>query len=272
MRMSFGPLLAVVAALPLAGCQSLSLFHLAHAQRPAAPAVAASQYTDLGRQQLDRGQTGAAIESFQLALAVGENPAAAVNGLGVAYSRLGRLDAADVLFAKAALLDPSDERYARNLARVEASRDALAQATAEPVRAAPPSLAAAEPQRPGQILRASPWEVKIQAAAVTAPTARLPIVASRADRANPAPDDRTPAARQPNAGTKAAAADGQRLAYVDPRFKPLVRVALGASSTGSAVASRAAVQPGFVPLARIQLADMGVQRSGKSKVIVIAQR
>jgi hypothetical protein len=71
---------------------------------------------DQGRAHLRAGRTGQAIEAFNVALATGEDPAVAYNGLGVAYARLGRADLAYRFFKKATTSDPESPVYARNLA------------------------------------------------------------------------------------------------------------------------------------------------------------
>ncbi len=74
---------------------------------------------DVGRAHLAAGRPTKAIEAFRQA---SYNPALApeaFNGMAVAYSTLGRDDVARDLFARAADLDPTDQRYWRNLARVD---------------------------------------------------------------------------------------------------------------------------------------------------------
>lgn len=72
--------------------------------------------TDQGREHLRANRTGQAIEAFNVALATGEEPAAAYNGLGVSYARLGRRDLAYRFFKKASMSDPDNPVYSRNLA------------------------------------------------------------------------------------------------------------------------------------------------------------
>jgi tetratricopeptide (TPR) repeat protein len=57
-----------------------------------------------------------AIDAFNRGLAQGEDPAAAYNGLGVAYARIGRSDLAYRFFKKAAMSEPDNPVYWRNLA------------------------------------------------------------------------------------------------------------------------------------------------------------
>jgi Flp pilus assembly protein TadD len=80
-----------------------------------------SHYTQLGRSQLAAEQTGAALESFRLALAFREPAAPAYNGMGVAYVRLGNFEQAQELFRMAIEAAPNDEKYQANMARLMAS-------------------------------------------------------------------------------------------------------------------------------------------------------
>ncbi len=279
----FGALFAVATGLSLSGCQSFPLFHLAsggHVNSAARPDVAVDHYTQLGRQELDAGQTGAAIDSFRVALAVGEDPAAALNGLGVAYTRLDRMDAAEELFARASQLEPANGRYAHNLALVEARKSASALASA---KAAPRAdLAAATPEeRPGELVRVSSWQVKIRTADVaTSSSAALPQVASRsAGKFAARPDTHSGSGPVPVQGLDVGA---KPLALVDPRFKPLIRIAFGNTTKDkSAVVHQmgaqtegdeATVASGFVPALRMEFADVRRANGQKSKVVVVAER
>jgi Flp pilus assembly protein TadD len=117
--------LIVAAALPLSGC---ALFKGRSAQletkEPTALAQAGeagSYFTQLGRRELDAGRTGLALEAFNRALDTGEDAAAALNGIGVVYARLGRYDVAHRMFAQAAEREPDNAKYAANLAKLTAS-------------------------------------------------------------------------------------------------------------------------------------------------------
>lgn len=133
----------------LSGCQIISSLHLtrnSHSQRAEQPQVAIT--TDAANQEardhLRGGRTGLAIEAFNRALASGQNPAASYNGLGVAYARLGRTDLAYRFFNKAAMSDPQNQDYARNLTKLVDSPQftlALMSRTAAPLVAAAPSPA-----------------------------------------------------------------------------------------------------------------------------------
>lgn len=117
--------LIIAAALPLSGC---ALFKGKSAQldnREAAALAQAGQagsyFTQLGRRELDAGRTGLALEAFNRALDSGEERAAALNGIGVVYARLGRYEVAQRMFAEAAERDPDNAKYAANLARLTSS-------------------------------------------------------------------------------------------------------------------------------------------------------
>jgi tetratricopeptide (TPR) repeat protein len=111
----------VLMATSLGGCgRALEFLGLRHGPGPevevrtagvqdAAGAVAA------GRAHLAAGRTGKAIEEFQRALAAGEEIAAAANGMGVAYARLGRFEQAHRFFAQAVAVDPGNMKYQDNM-------------------------------------------------------------------------------------------------------------------------------------------------------------
>lgn len=121
-----------VLACSLQACTSLRSFN-PFARRPVVQPRVITPATDVadanlreGRRLLEDGLTGAAIDAFRRALTAGERVAPAVNGLGVAYARLGRYDLAQRYFAEAAALEPLDARYAANLRRLD-ERLALAE-------------------------------------------------------------------------------------------------------------------------------------------------
>ena len=112
--------LVVISMFALGGCKVFGNLHFgsnSHEQAASAD-LAQGTYgpaTQRGRDYLRSDLTGLAIDSFNFALATREEPAAAYNGLGVAYARLGRTDLAYRFFKKAALSDPANQTYARNL-------------------------------------------------------------------------------------------------------------------------------------------------------------
>jgi hypothetical protein len=122
-------LVATVGCVLLGGCSIFAPKRLAHIA-PAAEqgrlaessaAAIPSEVTDAGRALLDAGQPGFAINTFRKALAKNEAPGPALNGLGVAYARIGRQDLAAWYFKQAMVFDPAETRYAMNLERIMAT-------------------------------------------------------------------------------------------------------------------------------------------------------
>ncbi len=144
---NFRKSLVLVSILGLGGCKVLDSLHLtgnSHRAQPAQAVLVTGPYgpaTQAGRDNLRANQTGLAIEAFNRALASGEEPAAAYNGLGVGYARLGRPDLAYRFFSKAAASDPGNLAYARNLTNLV---DSPAFTLNVMTRAAPIAAAAAE--------------------------------------------------------------------------------------------------------------------------------
>jgi hypothetical protein len=114
----FRAVLVLTLATPLGACSSFLGIHFAHHIRNTEPVLAlatadvprikeasAAPATDAGRSQLAAGQLGLAVESFQRALAS-------------VYARLGRFDLSQRFFEQAMAADPTDTRYADNLARL----------------------------------------------------------------------------------------------------------------------------------------------------------
>lgn len=190
-------LVLIALAAPLGACNSfLGIKFARHAAPaparveapavPAATAALADSATALGRKQLAEGQTGLAIESFQKALGSGEPVAPAVNGLGVAYARLGRFELAWRYFEQAKASDPANPAYADNLARLlrspalamrrdgDIARDQAAASARQGATAAPP--AATRAPALGQLQRVSRGEVRI----ATAPAQSAPVAAQHA--------------------------------------------------------------------------------------------
>jgi tetratricopeptide (TPR) repeat protein len=111
--------LVLASATLLSGCQFLGSLNLGHRGGDVRTSKAmASFYTDKGRELLRSGRPGEAIEAFNLALATGEVPAPAYNGLGVAYSRIGRPDLSYRFFKKATMSAPDNPVFANNLDRL----------------------------------------------------------------------------------------------------------------------------------------------------------
>jgi Flp pilus assembly protein TadD len=214
---------AIVLALPLGACSSFLGIHFARHTPRAVPAQALATSvgasTEAGRAQLADGQPGLAIESFQRAVASGEPAGPALNGLGVAYARLGRDDLAERFFREAMAADPANGRYADNLTMLMRSpsfvqRNALAlaaQANLESTQLLAQTrsdVQTAEAPKPalGQLQRISRAEVHI----TTAPIQAAPLRSASAK--------------------------------VETRFRPLVRVVLASHEP-----------QGFKPLVRFEL-------------------
>lgn len=246
-------LLAIALALPLGGCKSflgVSLFSPG-AARPVREAPLMAPATQAGRGELDAGRPGAAIEKFRQALAAAEPVAPALNGMAVAYARIGRFDLAQRYFEEAMAADPNDPRYRANLTALVQSpvfamrRDGdvgarLVKEASQASAAAGKAAAANAAPQPGRLQRVSRSEVRIvTAAAYPAPFAggRQSVVAA----AEPSLKGFKPIVR-------VALPPAKSMAEAETAgFKPLVRVTLTPSrqagrspdaSTAPAVARR----------------------------------
>jgi tetratricopeptide (TPR) repeat protein len=176
---------AIALLFSLGGCQFLGKLNIARggSQEPQQAATAASAMPSSlaeGREHLRANRNGLAIDAFNLALVRGEDPAAAYNGLGVAYARVGRGDLAYRFFKKANNSDPDNPVYASNLIRLVDSPDfALNQIDRAP--AAPPARvterpvaagsAAAAPRVPGKLYREGRGQISLTTRPDTAATA-----------------------------------------------------------------------------------------------------
>lgn len=212
-------ILAALLALPLGGCNSFLGMHLfGHgASKPMSaaatvpPSASSATATLAGRSELDAGRPGTAIEKFQQALANGEPVAPALNGMAVAYARIGRLDLAQRFFQQAIAVDPADARYQVNLAALMQT-PAFAMVNDDivgdaPGRAVAPVLAHAERAgqpaavpRAGGLQRVSRFEVRIMPASTfPAPfTAKQAGGEPRLAAANPSPVSRSLPLKQPS--------------------------------------------------------------------------
>lgn len=221
-----GALIASLAAVTfLGGCQSfLGTFFSKSSSDPSAVTenAGAEFFTDAGRTALEAGAYGAAIEEFSRALAYGENRAVAVNGLGVAYAKIGRADLAHRYFSEALTIEPENPRYVANFNRLISSpaftmqhsgdvgKDLIAQHAAS-VDAADPDVG--PDQQTGRLVRYGPRDVRITAVEALASVGKLPQV--------------THAALTSNATSAVA---GPRVVFTKPtpttlsRFKPEVTV------------------------------------------------
>ena len=156
-KQMFRKLLVCTCFAALGGCQFLGSLHLTHRSQAAAagdPQLAgvASSYNQAGRDHLRAGRPGLAIDAFNLALAGGEDPAAAYNGLGVAYARIGRSDLAYRFFRKAVNSDPQNPVYARNLATLVDSPSF----TLDQMKRAEPTPQVAAASQPQPVAAATP--------------------------------------------------------------------------------------------------------------------
>lgn len=240
------PIALIALTVPLSACNSFLGIHFARHARNPEPTIAEAARapaTEVGRQQLTDGQTGLAIESFQKALADGEPVAPAVNGLGVAYARLGRFELALQYFKQAMAADPLEQRYQANVSRLMGSPTfamrreadlAGAQLRAEQAAAVPATVqaASAEPAV-GKLQRVSRGEVRI----VTAAPEAAPL----------------------------------RTARIDGRFRPLVKITFADTSAPASALQRAGVKVDarFRPLVRVPLPERG---SSASKVEATGQK
>lgn len=216
-----------VAPLLLGGCTFMHKLGFGHARSvqqasrvdETAPAVPADLFTARGRAQLDAGNIGLAVEAFQQAIGTGEARGPALNGLGVAYARLGRADVAAQLFRQAMAEDPANEKFAANLAMLEQSQKSLetpaGALTAERTDSAAPAPAPA----PAPALAATPAPApapRVAAAAAPQPEGRLVQVAPR--------EFAIRTLRQQPA--LAATAASPRRYTVPAGFRPIVRITL----------------------------------------------
>ncbi len=136
--------------LATAGCASLDFTPRSKTAQQTDMSGYFAERLEVGRAHLAAGRPTKAIEAFRQASYNNALAPEAFNGMAVAYSTLGRDDVARDLFARAADLDPTDQRYWRNLARVD-ERIMLAKQTprlappaAEATVVAPTATAAAE--------------------------------------------------------------------------------------------------------------------------------
>ena len=211
-RMGLKLATCIGASMALSGCATIfGADFAARWSKPratAAPQPVLAKYTDEGRRQLADGQTGAAIESFRMALLSGEPSAPAYNAMGVAYARLGMFENSQKLFSMAIEAAPDEAKYRDNLARLMVSPalamrkdgDQAAAITTGPSAkpaSQPPGAAATALATPGRLTRVSRNEFRIVTAPQLSPKAgraatamaRLPRIVSR----KPAPTGDTAA-------------------------------------------------------------------------------
>lgn len=218
---------AIALLLSLGGCQFLGKLNLTRSgsqdkeQQAGAERIAPSSLAE-GREHLRANRNGKAIEAFNLALVRGEDPAAAYNGLGVAYARVGRQDLAYRFFKKANASDPDNPVYAGNLIRlVDSPSFALNQIDRAP--AAPPAriaelpaaanAATAAPRVPGKLYREGRGQISLTTrpdSAATVPDQRSAAMTQVAARPITKPsvavvqEPAAPKADEPSAATPAS--------------------------------------------------------------------
>jgi len=165
----------VTAAMLLSGCSVMRSLGFGggkpKAQQAAAdmPGMPQGGFTEIGRTQLAQGNFGLASETFQRALAAGEPRGTALNGLGVAYARIGRADLAARFFRMAMEAEPANERYAANLSallKANTFEEALPRQALAPTPVPAAQPASSQAQR-GRLVRVSPREFQIRIAGAT---------------------------------------------------------------------------------------------------------
>lgn len=256
-----GMAIVLASAVLLSGCQFLGKLNLGHRGGQARTTqVMANFYTDRGRELLRSGRPGEAIEAFNLGLATGEAPAPAYNGLGVAYSRIGRLDLSYRFFKKATMSDPASTVYANNLDRLvkspqftlDMSPDFQAPRAPQPAAATRQAGNAAAPV-PGRLHSSGPRQVSI----VTLPSA---------DSAAPAASTRR-AQRQGCGPSRASAraCNGPTVVQVVTRRKPAMATPKAAAQGGDVAGNDAA--PKAAPTPKRKVIDMRAMPSGAAPPI-----
>ena len=206
-----------LAPLMLGGCTVFHKLGFGHARsvqqasrvNEAMPAVSADHFTAIGRAQLDAGNLGLAIEAFQQAIGTGEARGSALNGLGVAYAKLGGVELATQLFRQAMAEDPASERFAANLALLEQSQKS---------REAPGGVLTAEGTGAEAAAPAAPRSAAPETGAVTVAQAEGRLV-------QVAPREFTIHTLRPHPAVATAAATPRRVT-VPGAFRPIVRIVL----------------------------------------------
>ena len=121
---SFKLIACIAIASSLSGCQSfLGSLNFGERGQPQARQSGIFGETELaeGRKALDAGNVTTAIDQFRLAAINDATRGDALNGLGVAYAKLGRGDLAERYFMQALEWQPSNPRYLANLEKFYAS-------------------------------------------------------------------------------------------------------------------------------------------------------
>lgn len=182
-RPAAGIALALAMASPAAAARSLPDDMKARATGMPASALAAGQDSegalDQGRALLAASNPAQAISAFRIALAQAPQSVAALNGIAVAYDRLGRADLARQHFEMALALEPdaADIAYNLGLALVRGGQD----------RAAIPHLQRAAAGNDPRAAAAARRMLTLIAARLTAPEAPAAMAAAPAPAPAPAP-------------------------------------------------------------------------------------
>jgi Flp pilus assembly protein TadD len=152
----------------LAGCQQMGSMFAARPASAERASVDMSSYfaerLEAGRRELMQHRPSRAVVAFRQASYDPASAAEAYNGMAVAYAQIGREDLARGYFMAALQADPSDERYVRNLARLDRGHAADSQAqalAAAPAPAAAPLSAPARAEQPSALVRVSNREVTL---------------------------------------------------------------------------------------------------------------
>lgn len=213
----------ISAALLLQGCSVMRTLGLVNRKpkveqaymTPAQPP--AIGYTETGRQQITDGNYGRAMETFQQALAQGEPAAPALNGLGVAYANVGRIDLAAEYFRQAMAADPATGKYASNLAlllKTHSYDEALPRQTLAPLEVLP----VIAPDTPTPRVTQADGQPRAQA------TARPEVLAAE----QPIRGQLTQIAPREYAIRVASGrrVSGEEMARLERTFRPIVRIEL----------------------------------------------
>lgn len=134
----------VLAATSLTGCQSI--FHSGTASadlRSLDMSDYFAQRLAAGKANLAAGRPAKAIEAFRQASYHPAYAGEAYNGMAIGYDLIGRADLAARFFAEAVEAAPGDERFARNLAKLEGR--AVPPQPALPEATAPVEMATTQP-------------------------------------------------------------------------------------------------------------------------------
>ena len=132
--------------------------------------------TEIGRTEVEAGNPGLAVATFGKALERGEPRGPALNGLGIAYARLGDEGLAALYFRTAVTVEPENPKYRANLdllvatARSERLASARAGTLRAPVDSPPVPLAFDKASADGKLVQIAPRQFMIRIVAPTAGT------------------------------------------------------------------------------------------------------